>query len=403
MSWHKVPFDTLYAIPSKNGLTRPSRVRGSGYKMINMGELFGNDRIGAIDMELVPMSDKEIETMLVDSGDLLFARQSLVLSGAGKCSLVTNLSEPTTFESHIIRVRLDKTRANPGFYFYYFKSPISGIKSIVSQGVQAGIRGNDLKTLSVHLPPLDVQNRILNVLIKYDDLIENNRRRIQLLEDAARLLYREWFIYLRFPGHEHVKIVDGVPEGWKSTTMDNVCEYINRGISPTYDDDGEYLVINQKCIRNKLLNLDLARKQSKVYKEEKAVQLGDILINSTGTGTLGRVAQAWVNYEKTTIDSHVTIVRPNQDIPYLWLGYTLMSLEKVLEDMGEGATNQKELNRARIREIAVILPPKQMMEDFHSFVSPLVSQIQMLMQQNKKLTEARDLLLPRLMSGEISV
>ena len=80
-----------------------------------------------------------------------------------------------------------------------------------------------------------------------------------------------------------------------------------------------------------------------------------------------------------------------------------MSLEKVLEDMGEGATNQKELNRARIREIAVVLPSKQIMEEFHSFVSPLVNQIQILMQQNKKLTEARDLLLPRLMSGEISV
>jgi type I restriction enzyme S subunit len=297
-------------------------------------------------------------------------------------------------------------KTNPqkiGIRFAYYLLKNLNLSSLNSDAAVPGLNRDRAYDLTIKLPDVKTQSNILQILEKYDDLIENNRRRIQLLEDAARLLYREWFIYLRFPGHEHVKIVDGVPEGWKSTTMDNVCEYINRGISPTYDDDGEYLVINQKCIRNKLLNLDLARKQSKVYKEEKAVQLGDILINSTGTGTLGRVAQAWVNYEKTTIDSHVTIVRPNQDIPYLWLGYTLMSLEKVLEDMGEGATNQKELNRARIREIAVILPPKQMMEEFHSFVSPLVSQIQMLMQQNKKLTEARDLLLPRLMSGEISV
>ena len=105
MSWSKVSFEELYDIPSRNGLTRPSAVRGSGYKMINMGELFANDRIGNIDMELVAMNEKELNTMLVEEGDLLFARQSLVLSGAGKCSLVESISEPTTFESHLIRVR----------------------------------------------------------------------------------------------------------------------------------------------------------------------------------------------------------------------------------------------------------------------------------------------------------
>jgi type I restriction enzyme S subunit len=213
MSWERVLFESLYAIPSKNGLTRPARVRGDGCKMINMGELFDYDRIGSIDMELVPMNDSELENMLVGEGELLFARQSLVLSGAGKCSLVVSAFEPTTFESHIIRVRLKKELANPAFYLYYFKSPICGIKSIVIQGVQAGIRGNDLNTLPVHLPPIDVQDKIAEVLSKYDDLIENNRRRIQLLEESARLLYQEWFVHLRFPGHEHVKIVDGVQGG----------------------------------------------------------------------------------------------------------------------------------------------------------------------------------------------
>ena len=113
MSWSETEFEKLYAVPSKNGLTRPARVRGSGYKMINMGELFANDRIGDIDMELVPMSDKELSTMLVEPGDLLFARQSLVLAGAGKCSLLTKADEPTTFESHIIRVRLKREFADP--------------------------------------------------------------------------------------------------------------------------------------------------------------------------------------------------------------------------------------------------------------------------------------------------
>src|SRR5690606_14390942 len=227
-----VPFESLYAIPSKNGLTRPARVRGSGYKMINMGELFAHDRIGAIDMELVPMNEKELETMLVDEGDLMFARQSLVLSGAGKCSIVKTVSEETTFESHIIRVRLKKDIAYPNFFFYYFKSPQCGIKSIVTQGVQAGIRGNDLKTLPVALPPMDEQIKIADILVQYDDLIENNRRRIQLLEESARLLYQEWFVHLRFPGHEQVKIIDGVPEGWQKQLLSELCVDIRETVKP---------------------------------------------------------------------------------------------------------------------------------------------------------------------------
>ncbi|MBN1841495.1 MAG: restriction endonuclease subunit S, partial [Deltaproteobacteria bacterium] len=197
MNWREVPFEELYLLPSKNGLTRPARVRGNGYKMINMGELFAHDRIGTVEMERVPMNGKELERMLVEEGDLLFARQSLILAGAGKCSIVRTVEEPTTFESHIIRVRLNRKLAFPDFYHYYFKSPKCRIRSIVTQGVQAGIRGSDLARLSVHLPRLEVQDKIASIVSTYDDLIENNRRRIQLLEQAARLLYKEWFVHLR--------------------------------------------------------------------------------------------------------------------------------------------------------------------------------------------------------------
>lgn len=229
MNWTETDFEEIYEIPSKNGLTRPAHSRGRGYKMINMGELFAHDRIGDVEMEFVPMNEKELSTMLVESGDLLFARQSLVLSGAGKCSLVTKAEEPTTFESHIIRVRLKREIADSAFFHYYFKSPMCRIRSIVTQGVQAGIRGNDLKKLKVHVPPITEQQRIASILSAYDDLIENNRRRIQLLEQAARLLYKEWFIHLRFPGQEHTKIQNGIPEGWEKKTAFDVMEVLSGG------------------------------------------------------------------------------------------------------------------------------------------------------------------------------
>ena len=110
--WSSVEFQKLFLVPLRNGLTRPKAVRGSGVKMINMGELFANERIGNLPMDRVPVTDKELSVNAVYPGDLLFARQSLVLSGAGKCSLFIEDKEPVVFESHLIRCRLDRAKAD---------------------------------------------------------------------------------------------------------------------------------------------------------------------------------------------------------------------------------------------------------------------------------------------------
>ena len=200
MSWEKVKFKDLYDIDSRNGLSKPSKIRGEGFKMINMGELFANDRIYDIDMELVPCNDKEKVNAKIEVNDLLFARQSLVLEGAGKCSIVMEVSPMTVFESHLIRVRLREDVAVSLFYYYFFKSPLSPVKTIVSQCAQAGIRGSELAELFVIYPPMDKQRKIADILSTYDDLIENNQKQIKLLEEAAQRLYKEWFFDLRFPG-----------------------------------------------------------------------------------------------------------------------------------------------------------------------------------------------------------
>ena len=142
-----IRFGELYSIPTSNGVSRPSAVRGEGFHMINMGELFSFDVINEMPMERVFLSDKEQKKYLVKKGDLLFARQSLVAAGAGKCSIVNNILEPTTFESHLIRVRLDETRCCPRYYYYLFKLPDNPIKTIVNQCAQAGIRGSELQKI----------------------------------------------------------------------------------------------------------------------------------------------------------------------------------------------------------------------------------------------------------------
>ena len=224
-NWINIPFEDLYAEPSRNGLNRPRRVRGNGYRMVNMGELFACDRIRDLEMDLVPMNEAEKEKYSLKQGDLLFARQSLVAEDAGKCSIILETPQLTTFESHLIRVRLNERKAAPLFYYYYFVSPQgkSNVQSLVMQVAAAGIRGSELARLRIPLPPVLKQQKIASILSAYDDLIENNTRRIKILEEMAQMLYREWFVNFRFPNHENVKMIESelglIPEGWEMKKM----------------------------------------------------------------------------------------------------------------------------------------------------------------------------------------
>lgn len=402
MKWPETHFEKLYAVPSKNGLNRPARVRGSGYKMINMGEIFAYHRIGNIDMEMVPMNDRELSTMLVEPGDLLFARQSLVLAGAGKCALVAEVREPTTFESHIIRVRLKQEVADPVFYHYYFRSPKCRIRSIVTQGVQAGIRGNDLKNLKVHFPPIAEQRRIAYILSAYDDLVENNRRRIALMEEAARLLYREWFVHFRFPGHEHVKIIDGLPEGWGRRKL------------------GDITKTNHDSYRAKELPEELN------YIDISSVARGRIhsknpMASTDAPGRARRKARdgdvIWSNV-RPNLRAFALVLEPNQndvfstgftvlsatEVPFTWL-YLLVTTDKFVGHLvnyatgaGYPAVRPDDFERA-----AVALPPTAVLNLFHELTESNFRLVSKLDQQNQKLVQARDLLLPRLMNGETAV
>lgn len=168
--WEEVLFEGLMSIPLRNGLSKPKAIRGSGIKMVNMGELFRFDFISdEIDMDRVPTTEREFTNAKLESGDLLFARQSLVLEGAGKCSIVLKADEDLVYEGHIIRVRLNKNKANPMFYYYFFRSPMGRgkVMSMVEQVAAAGIRGSDLKKIKVPKPSLEEQDLIADTLSGY--------------------------------------------------------------------------------------------------------------------------------------------------------------------------------------------------------------------------------------------
>ena len=288
--------------------------------------------------------------------------------------------------------------------FLFYRLGQEPLKEKLNTGAaQAQITIESLAPYRITIPAFDLQRGIADILTSYDDLIENNRRRMALLEESARLLYHEWFVRLRFPGYEHTPIVNGVPQGWERKTLGQLTSFLKRGISPNYDDEADGLVINQKCIRDGRVNLELARNQSKEVKPERVLQIGDVLVNSTGEGTLGRVGQVKVALVNCTVDTHVTIVRPDEKIGRHYFGQALMDWEPRFSTMGKGATNQTELSPAAIGETAVLVPSHTLQAQFEAFAEPLYVQVSNLAIQNQKLRTTRDLLLPRLMSGELAV
>jgi type I restriction enzyme S subunit len=223
----------------------------------------------------------------------------------------------------------------------------------------------------------------------------------------ARSLYREWFLNFRFPGHEKVPLVDSslgpIPKGWEAGRLETLTWFLSRGLSPDYDDEGESLVINQKCIRDQRLNLEPARRQRKPIPKEKQIRFGDILINSTGVGTLGRVAQVYDNFEHCTVDTHVTIVRSNDTVDVDFFGLALLNEQQTFERSGVGATGQTELSRTAIGQVQLVVPPRTLQSCFGTLVRPMRSAISTTLKQIENLRRTRDLLLPRLLSGQVKL
>ena len=322
----------------------------------------------------------------------------------GRCAIWKEQCSSMMIQKALHRIRPhDCLRSEFLYYFFLHKGRTGHLASLFTGSTIKHLPREKLALVEVPVPPHSTQDQISSVLSAYDDLIENNRRRIALLEQAARLLYKEWFVHLRFPGHEHVKIKNGVPEGWERTTVEDSASFISRGITPSYDDEAKGLVINQKCIRNHMVNLDLARHQSKQAPPDKLVRCGDVLVNSTGTGTLGRVAQFLFDIEDCTVDSHITIIRPAPGVSACCLGSYFVEMESYIESMGRGATNQTELARATLAEMKILNPTKVLADQYDECLRPMQQQMVNILRQNEQLVQARDLLLPRLMNGEVAV
>ncbi|MCK6053629.1 restriction endonuclease subunit S [Moraxella osloensis] len=332
----------------------------------------------------------------------------MTIAGAniGKTGFVReNISEANTNQAVAI-IRLDKEKVCPQFYYYYFKQK-TFFKFVQSLNAQAAQPNINLKMIGDFLVPkleIDSQLKVVSILGTIDDLYLCNLDRITKSKQIILNLYQEWFINFKFPNYEQVEFVDGIPEGWELKSVSELTQLISRGITPKYNDEsGKSIVINQKCIRDNKLNLELARRQDKEIPDSKLVQKGDVLINSTGAGTLGRVTQVHEDLPDTTVDTHVTIARPLQEISSAWFGAAISHIESYIETLGEGATNQLELKREVIGRIDLVCPAMDIQNQFQKIVEPMQQQILNLIKQNTHLLKLKETLLPRLMSGELDV
>lgn len=287
-------------------------------------------------------------------------------------------------------------------YFWVKSSEGQGVLNNTTIGSsQKALTIASLKGLEIPCPPAPVQKRIVEFLAGYDDLIENNQKQIKLLEEAAQRLYKEWFVDLRFPGHETTPIVDGIPQGWERMVLSEVTSVLKRGISPKYSDNGKYSVINQKCIRSSIMDISESRRQEKEYVPTLNLQDSDTVICSTGTGTLGRVGRVYGDYPNTTFDSHVTLVRAKENPNYIY--HVVKSQQEYLMGMGRGSTNQQELYHDVIERLVVLCPSQDILLKADRVLNAIHCKIKAVYLQNNLLVESRDRLLPKLMSGELEV
>ena len=392
-----IRFGELYGIPTSNGVSRPSAVRGQGFHMINMGELFAHNIIDEMPMERVLLSEKEQKKFLVQKGDLLFARQSLVAAGAGKCSFVNNIIEPTTFESHLIRVRLDKKRSDSKYYYYLFQLPYNPIKAIVNQCAQAGIRGSELQKVKVPYPSLPTQRRIASILSAYDNLIENNNKRIRLLEQMAENLYKEWFAYHR------------IKDSAKEIRLTEIVSY-SRGLSYSSEEidceDGNDLINLKNIQAFGGFRLDGTKKYDGLYKEEQIVIEGDLIMGVTDMTqdrrTVGSVALIPNITNLSVISADLIKLKSDIDNVYLYAMFRWGNVSRYISQFANGA-NVLHLRPQVLKNIKVMLPQKTLIEKYVSTVRPMIETINKLNTENDLLSRQRDLLLPRLMSGKLEV
>jgi len=296
-------------------------------------------------------SASKLAKFILEEGDILVS----LTGDMGRVGVIREEHLPAALNQRVARVQSVDASLDSHFLFHYLNSAIfrNQVEALGKGAAQANVSTKEILEITLELPPLAEQERIVAKLdaafAEIDEAIssaESKESEVQALKTSILS-----------------KLLNNKSNGWESSYLEGVSSFISRGISPKYLESGGVRVLNQKCIRNHRINYDLARRHDidlKKVSEERFIRLGDILINSTGQGTLGRVAQVRKEPDElTTIDSHITIVRPKSEIFYLdYFGYAAIAIEKVIQDAGQGTSGQTELAKSKVQNDFQICFPR---------------------------------------------
>ncbi len=342
----------------------------------------------------------QLKGVTVESGDVLL---NITGDSVARSCRVRDDVLPARVNQHVAIIRPRPEEFDSRFVGYFFISPImqdTMLSLAGSGGTRKALTKEIIERFEVPHPPRQVQMRIADTLSAYDELIENSRRRMVLLEEAARQLYREWFVRLRFPGHEHTRIANGVPEGWEPRTIGDLCEEVRESVEPdALDPETPYIGLEHMPRRS--ISLSQWSTAEQVTSSKHRFREGEILFgkirpyfHKVGIAFLDGIAS-----------SDAIVIRPlNTKLS----GLVLMTVASdpfvavTAQTMREGSKMPR-ADWKQMQQYVVPLPPDGVLSAFETTIQSIVEQLKTLTFANQKLRAARDLLLPRLMNGEIAV
>lgn len=320
---------------------------------------------------------------MISYGDILYARRGDV----GKCAFTKQNQEGWLCGTGCLRVTINPDMANPKFVFFQLQKQetLGWITNHAIGSTMLNLNTTILSNAPVEIPSLRIQNRIVEILSRYDSLIENYQKQIKLLEEAAQRLYKEWFIDLRFPGHENTNIIDGVPEGWTPSQLGQLAEF-KRGKTITKKDviDGDIPVVAG--------GLEPAYYCNKSNTAERVITISGSGANAGFTRMY--FEKVWAS-DCSFVDVSVT--------PFLHFVYCFLKNNKTTIDNLQKGAAQPHVYAKDINSLSICIPIESVLKSFEEKVSNYFDTTASLQSQLRLLTEARDRLLPKLMNGEMEI
>ncbi len=403
--WPIRRFEELLHEPVRNGTYKSKEHQGHGVKIVNMGEVFAHPRLRAVPMKRVDLSDAEVERFSVLEGDLLFAPRSLVAEGAGRCCVVLDVDEPTTFESSIIRARPDATRSASLYWYYFFCSPsgLHCIDTIRRQVAVAGITGRDLSRLEVPAPPLAEQHTIAHILGTLDDKIELNRRMNATLEAMARALFQSWFVDFDPVRAKMAGCDTGLPKDIADLFPDRLVDS-EMGEVPerwTISELGDMIELAYgKALKAKARNaagvVPVFGSNGQIgWHDEALVERPGIVVGrkgNPGTVTLSPT-------EFFPIDTTFYVVSKHERGEFLYFLFFALQEQDLPSVAADSAVPGLNRNLAYMNK--QLRPPTKVVECFDRYVHAMYARRRHAATESRLLVSLRDTLLPKLVSGDV--